>query len=184
MGTHLDCLGYVVQALDRCTTFDKTNRSKFIHRYSARIVSRVPLIWRTRETCTCCDSRDVRVFPPIVSQSREHKRKAYHHSSLSSPNRFVRTIAKQQQPRGCVRYREHYYRRRTLPSIVPGQSTGNDIFLSAVLSGASGCSYRTRDPHQAKSRVFSYVSSDASPKQQYGSQWWRPNYVETCRVIV
>ena len=57
----------------------------------------------------------------------------------------MRTIAKQQQPRGCIRDSEYYYCRRTLPPIAPGQSTGNSIFLSADLSGASGFLYRTKD---------------------------------------
>ena len=106
------------------------------------------MIRRTRQTSACCESWDVRVFPPIVSQSKEQKHEAYHHVSLSFPNSFSCTVAKQQQPRGCIRYLEYYCCRRTLPPIVPGQSTGNGIFLSAVLSGASGCSYHIRIPNK------------------------------------
>ena len=188
MGTHLKRLRYVVQALNHCTTLDKTNGSSSSVD-SARIVSRVPLIRRTRETPACCESWDVRVFPRVVSQSKEHKRKAYHRASLSFLYRFVRTVAKQQQPRGCIRYREYYCCRRTLPPIVPGQSTGIRIFLSAVLSGASGCAYHTRTRNKQIAACSSMCRKNiyvrhASPKQRYGSQWWRPNYVETCRAIV
>ena len=129
---------------------------------NARIVSRMPWTWWTRETPAVCGG----VFVPSrPSYHRQRERsKAYHQASF--PIRFESVVTKRQKPRSRIHCREYYCcRRALLPSCSPTDRTGTEHWQSFFCFSLewSVCMVESyQDSHRANSRVFLYVSQTIS----------------------